>query len=97
MNGVLDQVTASRTLSPQLRDALILLGIAAMVAVIVAIFVFIAHKSRRQQLVMTTRPEQPVPSSNREKGSRRKRFGRNPTLAQTGGLPPVRRRPDMNG
>ena len=97
MNGVLDQVTANRTLSPQFQDALILLGIAALAAVIIGIFIFVSHKSRRQQLVMTTRPEQSVPSSNREKGKRRKRLGRNPTLAETGGLPPVRRRPDSNG
>ena len=85
-----------------LRDMLLILGAAAVLALILFLWVYLTRKGRRGH--SAARPSNAIyraekgagdPASRRVKVRRKRRghpdnYPRNPTLGETGGLPPVR-------
>ena len=96
-----DPMLRMRFILPALRERMVLLVSILVVAVVVLIWLWLSAKARRRaarredrrqrrrsynrQTPVEDRP--PVPSGRRR---RRKHRPRNPTLAETGGLPPMR-------
>ena len=96
-----DPMLRMRSALPAVRERMVLLVSILVVAVVVLIWLWLSAKARRRaarredrrqrrrsynrQTPVEDRP--PVPSGRRR---RRKHRPRNPTLAETGGLPPMR-------
>ena len=87
-----------------LRDMLLIIGVAVALGLLLFIWAYLNHKTRRHhhssdrlsKVITKAKKESPeVSASNRTK-IRKKRRGhpdhlpRNPTLGETGGLPPIR-------
>jgi hypothetical protein len=85
------------------RDILLLLGVVAVIALMLYVFAYMTRRNRRRHISRSAggmwrseREAQKTESSGRRFRIRKKRGGhpdfrpRNPTLGETGGLPPVR-------
>ena len=80
------------------RDLLLLVGIAAIIGLTLFLWVYLNRHRRYARVARASRIIETAPSSSSHEGRRRRRkrrshsdtWGRNPTLGQTGGLPPVR-------
>ena len=92
-----------------LKDILLIGGVAAVLALILFLWVYITRKDRRASSSRLSRPiyraeKKPVTdgSVNRVKVRKRRRrnhpdhLPRNPTLAEAGGLPPLREEPPQS-
>jgi hypothetical protein len=97
------QLLASLRIDPAIRDKLIIFGAIALVTLLLLLWaVFLRKRGRRHHSHHHSHehPSRPaeVPAVNNEEGAarpgkrrwRRRRHSRNPTLAETRGLPPVR-------
>ncbi len=98
-----DALAPWSSMSPAMRETLILVGAMAFIALLIALWaVFLRKRGRRRhhhphrhhhsQTERGPAPEA-VPENRRRKWRRKRRRDhrpRNPTLAETGGLPPVR-------
>ena len=92
-----------RSVSTSVRDALIIVGCALVLAVILfaGVFVFRKRRSHHGHHYPTgpVNDEEPAPSRRRSRRRHRKpshpeKRPRNPTLSETGGLPPLRQESD---
>lgn len=84
------------------RDLMLLVGIAAIIGILLFLWVYMTRRERRRHLARSSpaigRAEHRARGEQREERSRvRKRrkdhpdnLPRNPTLGETGGLPPIR-------
>ena len=82
-----------------LREWLILLGVILVLTVIIAGWIVKTSKRRRRHERHYSYPKSPGPETHHEHRHRRRRRREhrpmNPTLAQTGGLPPIRPEGDI--
>jgi hypothetical protein len=103
-NTGIPEAPASNLLGLGMRDIFLILGVAVALGLFLFIWVYVAHKGRRRHH-SKHQPSKPVakadkksPEMSSSKGPRirRRRRGhpdnlpRNPTLGETGGLPPIR-------
>jgi hypothetical protein len=80
------------------RDLLLLLGVVAIIGLTLFLLVYLNRHRRQSRVARASRIIETSSSSAKHDGRRRRRkrrshsdtWGRNPTLGQTGGLPPVR-------
>lgn len=100
----LPDVQPSHLFGLRLRDILLVAGVALVIGLVLFLWVYLTHKNRRQHRSSQTvskpiyRAEKESPeasSSNRMKVRKKRRrhpdnLPRNPTLGETGGLPPIR-------
>lgn len=102
--GPVTQPTSSSLSGHGLREVLLVLGLAMVLGLLLFVWAYLAHKGRRRHH-HHSRPSQPSPrpegkspelsSARRMRPRRRRRnhpdnLPRNPTLGETGGLPPIR-------
>jgi len=87
-----------------LRDMLIILGVAVVLGLLLFIWAYLTHKKRRQhhsrdrlsKVITKAKKESPEASASKRMRVRKRRrahpdqLPRNPTLGETGGLPPIR-------
>jgi hypothetical protein len=87
-----------KDLSPSQHEITIVLGAAAIVAALAVFWAVFIRKPEKEGSRRYVYPSNRGPSSSNSDGSfsrekkkkRRRRRRRNPTLAETGGLPPIR-------
>jgi hypothetical protein len=85
--------TEAGTLNPQFHDAMLILSGGAAIALFAILIFFLIHKAKNPNLASASVAALPAHERSSLFGSKRrrkKRFQRNPTLAETGGLPPRR-------
>jgi hypothetical protein len=88
---LLDLSRTSQTLNTSSRELGLLLGACALVVVPILVWaVYFRKRRRRHRSDMALNPGQATYKPHRRRSRRREHRRRNPTLAETGGLPPVR-------
>ena len=98
-----DFVSSWRKMAPATRDALLIFGAITVVVLLALIWAAFVRKSKRHrkhhyprartERTATVESERPKEAKRRKFRRRRESRPRNPTLAETGGLPPVRSGP----
>jgi hypothetical protein len=83
----------SKTIIPGMGDAFFIIGICLLLGIAVLFWVVFLRKGSKNRTALHTKT-----SSGSRKRKRKERYThRNPTLAETGGLPPIREEgPDNN-
>jgi len=101
-NNSLPQQEPTKLLGLGVRDLMLLVGIAVVVGLLLFFWVYMTRRERRQHLsrnkIITRAERQPRrdESDDRRRRLRKRRpdhpdnLPRNPTLGETGGLPPIR-------
>jgi len=101
-NNPLPDAQPSHLFGLRLHDLLLILGVAVALGLVLFLWVYLTHKGRRHSSHALSKPiyraeKQPTDAASGKKmRMRRKRrrhpdnLPRNPTLGETGGLPPVR-------
>jgi len=82
----------STEVSPAISDAALVLLIALGIAACIALWMFLRHRKQNDTISTTrlTNATDERSNSFMKRRKRRRKVRRNPTLAETGGLPPMR-------
>ena len=100
----LPDVRPSQLFGMSLRDVLLVAGVGLVLGLVLFLWVYLTHKTRRHsqssqglsKAIYRAEKESPDVSASKRTKMRRKRrrhpdnLPRNPTLGETGGLPPIR-------
>jgi hypothetical protein len=103
-NNPLPEAQTSQLFGLRLHDLLLILGVAVALGLVLFLWAYLTHKSRRRhhssqslsKPIYRAEKKSSDPASGERMRIRRKRrrhpdnLPRNPTLGETGGLPPIR-------